>query len=562
LSAAAILAGGLALVWPAFLNGYPLLFVDSSTYLRQTTEGIPPWDKSFTYGLAAHALHWQWSLWPVVLAVGIAASWLLWLAQRAVRGAASPAAQLLLCAAVAALTSAPWFLASVMPDALTGLGPLALFLLGFGRLSRPETIAVGLLAALAISVHMAHLPSALALVLLTGLLTRRLAPTLRVAAPLALVLAVLTGGNALLYGRATPSPHGAIFLLARLQDDGPALWVLRDRCPQEPGWRLCHFLDRLPMDAEDFLWGISPINSELDGSLREDGGRRAVPEARAILAATLAEHPWAVAAAMLRNTLRQLGLFAVGDTLVGTSLGSTREVIARGFPPGELARFEAGLQAQAALHRVAAPFLILHQPVLLAALLLLPLLLWRAAHARDLARAALLLFAMAAIGSGAVATGALSKPLDRYAARIVWLLPAAVLLALPRRGPMAASPTPPGGETSALHRHRRPVTAKRAAQESKAARSRPRSPSGAASARAAAPPPALPPCAGTSRRRRARAPPCPAEQGRVPPRAPAPPAPERRPRHAAGSAHGHGTPPARPRHRHRPRPRAPCCAPR
>jgi hypothetical protein len=428
--AGALLLGGLALVWPAGLNLYPLVFVDSFTYLRQTTEGIPPWDKSFTYGLAAHLLHGRRSLWPVVLAVGLAASWLLWLAQRGLRGQASAAAHLLLCAALGLLTSAPWFLSSVMPDALTGLAPLALFLLGFGRLSRGEALGVGLLGALALSVHMAHLPGGLALVALTALLTRRLAPTLRVAAPLALALLVLAGGNAWLYGRASVSPHGAIFLLARLQDDGPALWVLRARCPEEPGWRLCAFLDRLPMDAEDFLWGISPINSELDGSLREDGGRRAVPEARAILAATLAAHPMEVAEAMLGNTLRQLLLFRVGDTLGGASLTGTREVIARGFPPEELARFDRGLQARGELAAAAAPFLRPHVPVVLAALAALPFLLWRARRARDAPRAALLLFAVAAIGCGAFATGALSKPLHRYEARIVWLLPAAAALAL------------------------------------------------------------------------------------------------------------------------------------
>jgi hypothetical protein len=45
-------------------------------------------------------------------------------------------------------------------------------------------------------------------------------------------------------------------------------------------------------------------------------------------------------------------------------------------------------------------------------------------------RAALILFALVAIGGNAAATGALSKPLNRYEARIIWLLPAVVGLAL------------------------------------------------------------------------------------------------------------------------------------
>lgn len=81
----------------------------------------------------------------MVLAQGLAASWLLWLVQRSVREAPGAALHLLLCAGLAALTAAPWFLASVMPDALTALAPLCLFLLGFGRLSRGEMLAPWLL---------------------------------------------------------------------------------------------------------------------------------------------------------------------------------------------------------------------------------------------------------------------------------------------------------------------------------------------------------------------------------------------------------------------------------
>ncbi|MEI6159906.1 MAG: hypothetical protein WCP77_08745 [Roseococcus sp.] len=433
----AILAGGLLLIWPAALNLYPLVFVDSFTYLRQISMGVPPWDKALTYGAAIHALHWQTSLWPVVLAQGLAASWLIWLVQRSLRGAASWALHPALCAGLALLSSAPWFLGTVMPDALTAFAPLCLFLLGFGQLSTRETLAVGFFGALAISVHLAHVPGALALIVLTALLTRRLMPVMRVAAPLALALLVLASANAWAFGRFAVSPHGAIFLLARLQDDGPALRLMRERCPENPRWRLCGFLDRLPLDAEDFLWGISPINSEADGSLRKQGGLRAVPEAREIVAATLAAHRWEVARAMVLNALRQLTLFRVGDTLVPTSLFSTREVLEQGFPEAELARFDVGLQARGLLPEAAAPFLWPHLPVVLAALLLAPWLLWQAWRARDLPRAALILFALAAIGGNAVATGALSKPLNRYEARIIWLLPAAVALAAlarPRRG--------------------------------------------------------------------------------------------------------------------------------
>jgi peptidoglycan/LPS O-acetylase OafA/YrhL len=92
-----------------------------------------------------------------------------------------------------------------------------------------------------------------------------------------------------------------------------------------------------------------------------------------------------------------------------------------------------------ALPARAAPFLAPHVPALLVALAAALALLWRAARARDLPRAALLAGALLALTANAVATGALSKPHDRYQARIAWLLPLAVLTAsLPGLAPQAA----------------------------------------------------------------------------------------------------------------------------
>jgi hypothetical protein len=426
----AILTGALLLAWPAAFNAYPLVFIDTVSYLNHTTLPETPWDKTQAYGPFLHLLHWQVSLWPAVLAQGLIASYLIWLAQRMVRGVARPGAHVLACGTLAALSAAPWFLATLMPDALTALVPLALILLGFGRLTRAEATWVALVGALAIAAHLSHLPTAAAMVALTALLARRVGPVLRAALPLGLALAVLAGSNLVAFGRATLSPHGSVFLLARLQDDGPAAAVIRARCP-DAGWHLCAFADRLPMDSDTFLWdGRSPLNRNADGSPRPMGGVAGAAEAQEIIAATLREHPGAVASAMLRNALVQLLKPRVGDTLGNEHLAlSARIPIARSFPPRELAAFDAGLQMQGALQARAAPFLAPHIPVLLLSLAGGLWLLWRAMRARDTPRAALLAGALLALLANAAATGALSKPHERYQARIVWLLPLAVMLA-------------------------------------------------------------------------------------------------------------------------------------
>lgn len=435
----AILGGAALLIWPAALNGYPLVFIDTVSYLLHTTASEVPWDKTQAYGPFLHLFHWQATLWTALAAQGLLLSHLLWLVQRVARDTAGPVSHLLLCAGLAALTSAPWFAATLMPDAWTAALPLSLWLLAFGteRMTPVETVSVMALAAFALAAHLSHLPVALALLALLALLTRSARPALRVTAPVALALAFLLGSNLLAFGRVTLSPHGAVFLLARLQADGPAAATLREHCPRA-GWHLCAFTDRLPMDSDEFLWdGGSPLNREADGAPRPMGGIRGASEAREIIAATFAERPFEVAAAMLRNAIRQLGLMRVGDTLGNEHLAlSARRAIAAHFPAHELAAFDAGAQMRGRLRAHAAPALLPHLPVLLAALALAPVVLWRVWQATALR--ALLLTALVALAVNALATGGLSKPHHRYQARIVWLLPLAVGLALvsPRPGAM------------------------------------------------------------------------------------------------------------------------------
>jgi hypothetical protein len=424
----AVLLGGAMLVWPAALNHYPLVFIDTVSYLLHTTAPEVPWDKTQAYGPFLHLFHWERSLWGAMAAQGLIASHLVWLAQRAVRGRAGFGWHLLACAGLAGLTSAPWFLATLMPDAFTALVPLSLFLLAAGNLSWREGWWVGALATLFIAAHLSHLPVVLAVLAAILLLTWRITSLLRAAAPAVAAVLLLCLANQAAFGRFTPSPHGSAFLLARLQADGPAAAVIRDRCP-DAGWHLCAFADRLPIDSDEFLWDPdSPLNREADGSPRPMGAMRGAVEAQAIIAETLATHPGAVARAALRNALTQLVTTRVGDTLVDDHLVlSARRAIAGYFPSEELAAFDGGAQMRGTLPALAEPFLLPHLPVLLAAAALAPWLLWRRRRGPG---GLLLAVALVALLANAAATGALSKPHHRYQARIAWLLPLAVGLAL------------------------------------------------------------------------------------------------------------------------------------
>lgn len=439
----AIAGGAALLLWPALLNGYPLVFSDTGAFLAQTVMGWPVWDKPFIYGPLLHAFHWCISLWPPALAQGLLLSWLLWLVQRVIRGRAAAGGHLLLCAGLAAFTAAPWFAALLMPDMLAPALVLALFLLGFGRdrLARAEAWGLGLVAALAIAAHLSHLPIAAALLAPVALLRRRWRPVLRCAAPLLAAMLLLLATNWAAHGRAALSPYGAVFALARLVADGPAARTIAARCP-EAGWHLCRWAGQLPADSDLFLWqGDGPVWApRLDGA-KPGGPISLAPEATIILRETLAREPFAVLRAAAANTLRQIGMARVGDTLGPENLQpSVARQLALGFPAEEERRFARSLQAQGKLPEAAAPFLRPHGVALLLGALAALLAGAEAARAPDARRLGLVLCVLVGLGANAAVTGALSGPHDRYQARIAWLLPLAGLLGWRRRAAVAALP--------------------------------------------------------------------------------------------------------------------------
>ncbi len=433
----AIAGGALMLVWPALVNGYPLLFSDSGAFLHQTLGPLVIWDKPHVYGPLLHLFHWRQTLWLPLAAQGLAVSHLLWMTQRALRGGVTPAAHLLACFCAAALTTAPYTVALLMPDVFAPIVLLALLLLGFARhtLSRRAAVWLGLLASIGIAAHLSHLPLAASIVVMVLLLGRRLRPALRSAAPLAMAIVLLLSTNLWGHGRASLSPHGATFALARLQADGPAAELIRARCP-DSGWYLCAFADRLPMDSDEFLWALdSPVNRAPDGTARFLGGALLSAEAGEIVAETLRAHPLAVAAAMLRNTLIQLVSATAGDTMTHAHLATAvRPRIAEGFGPAELTRYDTALQPQGRLEAALAPFLWPQGLVLLLGAVMAAAAWRRAAWEGDRRRLGIVVGLLVGVTANAWATGALSKPHLRYEARILWLMPVVAAMALaPRR---------------------------------------------------------------------------------------------------------------------------------
>ena len=414
-----ILGGAALLVWPALLNGYPLVFSDTGGLVEMGAEPYIGWDKPWVYAPFLTAFHLYWTLWLPVAAQGALTSWVLWVTQQAL-GTANSLVHAGVCLVLAAGSAAPWFAALLMPDLFAPLVPLCLFILAFGRKSvpLPTRAAVMALAVVAIAAHLAHLVLAagcIAALLLIGWLQGRGRILWQPAAPLAAALALLLGINAVGHGKVAISPYGSVFALARLVGDGPGRAYLDRACP-DAALRLCAWQGRLPADSDDFLWNP-------DGPAWGNGFDpvRLAPEAARLVPAIAAAYPWETLRAMAANTWRQLGMVRVGDALVPDHLDiAVLPRLRPYFPPAEIARYQAARQPRGLMRDAAEPFQWLHLGLLVAgaaATAGIALRCWRS----DPALAALAALALAALLANAFSTGALSGPHHRYQARIAWL---------------------------------------------------------------------------------------------------------------------------------------------
>jgi hypothetical protein len=417
--AAPVVLAALLMLWPALLNGYPLVFADTGTYLSQAIDHSLGWDRPVFYSFFLLSLHMQLTTWPVIAVQALLAAWLLHLLRRCVFPATSAWWLVPVVAVLCVASPLPWFVSQLMPDVFTGLLVIALVLLIAvpSRLSRRERILLTGFGVFAVAIHTSHLPLALGLIVVVVPLRRWLgadgplgrAGLARLLAVPALAACALVGVNLVGHGRAAVAPFGNVFLLARVLYDGPGLDALDKHCPTAR-WRLCGYVGQFPGDSDRFLWSA---NSPLQ---RAGGPRLVSAEADAIVAAALHDEPGREARAFAANVLSQLTRFATGDGLDPWP-ATVRPVIARAFPPGELAAYDAARQSRG---RLAVPpgLQTLHRMAAIAgviALCALPLV--RRRDPVALVAAAILL----ALLGNAVITGGLSAPHDRYQARLIWL---------------------------------------------------------------------------------------------------------------------------------------------
>lgn len=280
-SACTTIAGALLLCWPAFRNGFPIIYSDTGTYIASylgTIESLflPHFDRPNWYGgvIALFSVHHQ--LWGVVLGQALVGAWLVRQLVRGVSARRPLTTTLIVCALCAIATPLPLLVSTLMPDVWLSFGFLATAALCLpGRTSALRRLllaAVVLTAGMTGSSHAVILIGSLAAIVLSRLWMRfDLRRPLSAIAICVAALLILSTGNWCEFKHFKPVEGAQIFLFARLVQNGSMDTILPKYCAQRRDHPVCRKEKEILTAHYGKLIVWSPLADEIDGWKDKNG---------------------------------------------------------------------------------------------------------------------------------------------------------------------------------------------------------------------------------------------------------------------------------------------------
>lgn len=345
--------GTFAFLWPAILNGYPLVYFDTANYLRAAfTRDFEHYIRGIGYPVWLCLTGVRFSGWLPVIFQAIMNAALLCAVAQLVLGDDRRRLWMILFAVLgtALLSAGPRYASCLMADALTPwmfLG-LCLWLIGTGRKIRIVGILLTSASALG---HNSHLPILLSCALLLGALFLIVPGKVRTSTRRSILgvicVAVLLFPLNWFLGKTVKSGGSiwSLFLFNSFIGTGVVVETLDHYCP-DTGWASCELRQEFVeisnrRDPDWFLW-------KQDSPIRDLGWFRNQDEPKAILLHAFRCCPMRIIIGTLSGAWKQFWKIDSNEDIYPKTTQPVRTIIATGLP-GELARFDASKQASPSL---------------------------------------------------------------------------------------------------------------------------------------------------------------------------------------------------------------------
>ncbi len=421
---AAIFIGATFLFIPAFLNGYPLVNTDVNTYLCSGFLPDTPADRPITYGLLLRLF----SLNGVSLffASFLQCCFVSYLVFNVIVKLLKPNSfifPLTLIIFLSLFSPLSWISSELIPDVFTTIALLCLLLLLHSNEKLSKHIILVIVFFISIATHFSNVIIFSALLFMTFLFRHKLfeSNTQRMTERKIVTLLFITISTIGLMGSAiSKSKH--VFAIGALLDQGILKPYLDEHCKTEK-FNLCVYKDKLPEDANFFLWDI---NSPLYKSGGWAGNKMDFVK---INNGTFTEPKYLLLRIKMSviNTLMQFGNFGIGDGNV--SIGDPLHKTIGQYIPHDLHFYSDSHQYNnTLLAKIRNVNFVFYFIVVLFLGSLIPVFVlpFTRLISKPVCIIAGLSFALIVINMFVCAT--LSQVIGRYGCRVIWLLPFSIIL--------------------------------------------------------------------------------------------------------------------------------------
>ncbi|MGB0916384.1 MAG: hypothetical protein ACPGU4_02245 [Flavobacteriales bacterium] len=253
-------------MWPAIVNGYPLVYSDSGTYIISGFLKNVPMDRPIAYGLFINLLGAGTSLWFVVIAQALLVIFTIYMLVRLVTKSAPWPWTIGLVLVPGLTTGVSNYTSQIMPDIFS-----ALSIVGFGVLLAQKKfgwleVLLSCIVVLSAMFHFSILMvgMGMGIVAIIGWAICRTNFTVVRKAVLLSTLPVLLvlGLNYSLTDEVFISKTSNVFTTARIMETGVLADFLTENCSQNE-YLLCNSVNDFPNHAHEFLWNDdSPLYDE------------------------------------------------------------------------------------------------------------------------------------------------------------------------------------------------------------------------------------------------------------------------------------------------------------
>jgi len=426
-----------------FLNGYPFVYSDTGTYLSSGWELKVPVDRPIAYGLFARIFNGV-SLFPLALVQNIITAFIIYQVFLFFFGQDKRINHYYYVAMglLTTFTSIAWYSNQLMPDFLTPLLFLSLFVLYYYKnLGKVKTIVLVLFTIFCLISHFSHLiiASAFAMVVvLHNFICQRKFDQLKISWRRAILISmvafsgwlILPTVNFAITGEFYNSKSSHAFFMASMADKGILKIFLRDNCnkPEFSDCVLCDYKDRIPGEVGVFLWeeGDSTAFKMSGGFVDSKKEYNKIIKASLLNPKYAAQHIYKATA---------YGLIQLLDNDIGSGMGPYRENSSPGHLmnkryPSEMNMYLNSKQNKFAGYGLNLPLINEMNLKILMFCMILLIYVYSSPNKKSYQENTLFFVSFMIIGIviNSFVTAGLSAPYARYQARVVWIMELSIII--------------------------------------------------------------------------------------------------------------------------------------